>query len=68
MNKMKFYRQELGLSQIELGLAANISRYVVTLCEQGVRAPTEEEKAKISNALGKSSKEVFPNPICVKIK
>ena len=45
-------RIELGLSQWELALAAEVPRYAIQLAEQGIRGLTVEHVIALAEALG----------------
>lgn len=63
MSKLRFYRLELGLSQIELSEATGIARWVIQLMEVGVRCPNECEVQAITAALGIDAHRLFPSPL-----
>ncbi len=60
MNKLKFLRQERGLSQFELAFASNVPRYVIQLAESATRLPNQEEQQKLAAALGVDEQILFP--------
>lgn len=57
MNKIKFWRIERGLSQIEFAEATGFPRYKIQLIEQGVAIPTPEELQIIATTLGLKLKD-----------
>jgi len=59
MNKIKFYRLELGLSQQDLGEASQLRRWKVALIESGIHEPTSFERAALSRALGVQEASLF---------
>ena len=59
-NNIKFYRNEIGLSQKELAEKSQISeRHIIDL-EKGVQDPKISTVHKLSNALGVAVEELFP--------
>ena len=60
MNKLKFWRRERGLSQIELSTASQVPRYVIQLAENGLRRPSVRYEQSIAEVLGVSSENLFP--------
>ena len=52
MKNLRFLRQEMSLSQIELSLATGVPRYKIQLFEQGSRDLSPEEKASVLSVLG----------------
>lgn len=59
MNRLKFWRLERGLSQVELAEASDTPRHVIQLCEQFIRIPSFEYQMAIAESLGVSRGEVF---------
>lgn len=60
MNRLKFWRSERQLSQFELAAGANVPRFVVQLCEQGIRLPTQSQQQDIAATLGVPAHVLFP--------
>lgn len=54
MNRLKSYRQSIGLSQYELSEATGVPRYVIQLCETGTRLPTYEHCQKLNDFFRKN--------------
>jgi transcriptional regulator with XRE-family HTH domain len=52
VNRLKLYRIERGLSQIELAEAANCPRHVIVLAENAIRIPEKKYQEALSEALG----------------
>jgi transcriptional regulator with XRE-family HTH domain len=52
MNKLKYWRTERVLSQIELSIESEVGRWAIQLIEAGIRGPKEDELEKLSKALG----------------
>jgi transcriptional regulator with XRE-family HTH domain len=50
--RLKNLRMEIGLSQVELSLAANVPRYVISLFESGISAPSQEHLERLATTLG----------------
>jgi DNA-binding XRE family transcriptional regulator len=48
MSKFKRFRIEMGLTQVELSLAAKIPRYKIQIAEQGVACFSADELAAIN--------------------
>lgn len=48
----RFYRHEIGLSQIELAEAARVPRYKIQLSERGIASLTHDEGRRIARKLG----------------
>ena len=61
MNKLKFWRLERGLSQVELADVSGVPRHVVQLSEQGIRRPSADQQLALAEALGVALKDLFPN-------
>lgn len=59
-NKLRTWRIEVGLSQNELAHATGVSRWVIHLCERGLRLPDANQQLSIAAALGVSVDELFP--------
>jgi hypothetical protein len=58
--KLKFWRFELGLSQVELSAVSGVPRHLISLHEQLGAPLGEEHKKRLASALGKQLKEIFP--------
>ena len=52
MNKPKFWRLEIQLSQYELAAESGIPRHRIQLIEQGIKEVTKDETIAFANALG----------------
>lgn len=61
MNQLKYWRNERGLTQVELALASGVGRWAIQLMENGVRTPTESEIKAIAEILGIPIKRLFSN-------
>jgi transcriptional regulator with XRE-family HTH domain len=59
MNRLRFWRQERGLSQIELSRATGIPRYRLQLAENGLGNLQPEEIEVIAKTLGVNSSDFF---------
>lgn len=68
MNKLRFWRLERELSQIELAAASGVGRWAIQLYEMGVRAPKEDEQVALSYALGVDQAKLFPVPMTSQAK
>lgn len=55
--QLKLHRIEAGLSQIELAFATDVSRWVISLAEQGLRELTPNEIERIETILGPITKK-----------
>lgn len=49
---LRYYRQELLLSQIELSQVTQVPRYKIQLCERSIKCLTNEEAFRIFKKLG----------------
>ncbi|HHT7239533.1 TPA: helix-turn-helix transcriptional regulator [Bacillus cereus] len=58
-NKVKELRNNLNLTQSELGKSVNVTRQTISFIEKGVYDPSVTLAIKISEALGKNINEVF---------
>lgn len=58
MNKLRIYREEAGLSQIELSDLLNIGRHKIQTAEAGVKVFTQDEVKKLKEILVKNAKEI----------
>lgn len=52
-NKLKFYRTEAGLSQLELAEVTGVPRYVIQLAEQNIKLPNVDNIQKLEELFGK---------------
>jgi DNA-binding XRE family transcriptional regulator len=60
MNKIIFFRSEIGMSQEALGAVTGLGRWVIRAIELGFRSASEDEKKIIAQFLGQSILSVFP--------
>lgn len=60
MNKLRLWRLDRGLSQLELAEASGVNRWLIQLFETGIRLPTTTEMVCLSEALGVSQDSIFP--------
>jgi len=60
MNKLKFWRTELTLSQLELSAASGVPRYLIQLAEQLSTLPKKPYRLALAKTLGRTEKELFP--------
>ncbi|WP_430885234.1 helix-turn-helix transcriptional regulator [Fusibacter sp. JL216-2] len=58
---MKEYREEVGLTQVQVADSLQITREYVSLIEREQRTPGFKLAQKISKLFGKSIEEVFPS-------
>jgi len=58
--RLKMARVELGISQYVLALRTGIYQSRISLIENRLVVPSEEEKVKIAIALGKRVSDLFP--------
>ena len=59
-NKLRFWRQERGISQFDLSAITGIPRYLIQLFELGVKYPEKTHQQNLASALGKTAKDIFP--------
>ena len=59
MTKLKMWRLEHGLSQVELSAAAGVPRYVIQLAERGVRSLEPDEMNRLACTLGIKPKDLL---------
>lgn len=59
-NKLRIYRLEAGLSQIDLAHAAEVPRFVVQMAENSLKEPDPLHRAALAKALGMSESTIFP--------
>lgn len=60
MNKLKFYRNELGIPLDALAHVTGLSRWVIRAIETGYRKASQEEQEILARFLGIKSKIIFP--------
>ncbi|AXO96220.1 MULTISPECIES: helix-turn-helix transcriptional regulator [Bacillus] len=58
-NKVKELRNNMNLTQSELGKSVDVTRQTISFIEKGVYDPSVTLAIKISESLGKSINEVF---------
>ncbi|WP_377863284.1 helix-turn-helix transcriptional regulator [Bacillus sp. R86525] len=58
-NKVKELRNNMNLTQSELGKSVNVTRQTISFIEKGVYDPSVTLAIRISESLGKSINEVF---------
>ncbi|MGN4719527.1 helix-turn-helix transcriptional regulator [Bacillus cereus group sp. MYBK226-2] len=58
-NKVKELRNNMNLTQSELGKSVNVTRQTISFIEKGVYDPSVTLAIKISESLGKGINEVF---------
>lgn len=58
-NKIKEYRQKIGLTQEELARKAGVRRETIVFLEQGKYNPSLELAHNVAEALGKKIDELF---------
>jgi DNA-binding XRE family transcriptional regulator len=59
VNKIKFIRTELGISQYELALASGVPRYVIQLAEAATCMPDLNQQVALARTLGVSVEDLF---------
>lgn len=57
--KLKYVREEKGMSQTELAYKAGVSQRHIAFIEQGVRNPSIDVAGRIARALGVSMDDIF---------
>lgn len=58
--KIREYREELKMSQVELAKRANVSRTIISGLENGtITVTTTDTLLKIARALGKNVSDIF---------
>ena len=62
MNKLREIRSIRRVTQFQLRLSAGIHQSKISLIENGLIAAREDEKKKISKALGVKPEDIFPTP------
>lgn len=60
MNRLREERVIRRITQIKVALATGINPSKISLIENGYIQPRDDEKAKLSNALGVSPETIFP--------
>jgi transcriptional regulator with XRE-family HTH domain len=60
-NNIKKYREEKNFTQLKLAALAEMSPSDLNQVENSKKHPFPKWRKKISKALGRSEKEVFPN-------
>jgi DNA-binding XRE family transcriptional regulator len=60
LNKLRTWRLERGLAQVELADAAGVKRWCIHMAENGIRCPSQDEQAALSEALGVPQETLFP--------
>lgn len=68
MNKLKYWRQEKELSQVELAVASGVPRWTIQLVESAAKTPSENEQIALSEALGVNLNKLFPKLNQTKMK
>ena len=59
INKLKFFREERNLSQLDLSLSSGVSQNMITYIETGKRTPSLKTIIKLCNALQISPAKLF---------
>ncbi len=59
MNKVRYWRNERALSQVELAAATSLPRWTIQLIELDIHQPTPKEREVISAALGINVASIF---------
>ena len=59
-NRLKEYREKVGLSQTELGWRAKMAGQNISAIERGTLAPWPRAKRALAKALNVSETELFP--------
>lgn len=65
-DKLKFLREEKGLSVEELAKELDLTRQAVYNYENNMRVPRDEIKVKIAKYFKRSVEEIFFDPIATK--
>jgi transcriptional regulator with XRE-family HTH domain len=60
MNKLRETRAARRVTQFQLRVATGIHQSKISMIENGLLKPREEEKKKLSKALGGRPEEIFP--------
>lgn len=61
-NRMRVARAEKRMTQFQLRLQTGINMTKISFIENGLIAPTNLEKQKLSRALGVGPEDLFPPP------
>lgn len=61
MNRLRVVRAEKRISQFRLRLETGIHQSKISLFENDLIAPTNDEKERLAKVLGVSVKEIFGN-------
>ncbi|MEO5667031.1 MAG: helix-turn-helix transcriptional regulator [Bdellovibrionota bacterium] len=59
MNKLKYWRLERGLNQLELADAADVPRWRIQQAEGGYCLPSKDQMGKLAFALGVKLEQLF---------
>ena len=59
ISKLKFFREERNLSQLDLSLSSGVSQNMITYIETGKRTPSLKTLIKLCNALQISPAKLF---------
>jgi DNA-binding XRE family transcriptional regulator len=60
MNRLKVIRAERGIRQWTLAQLSGLNQSIISMIENEVANPTDEQKAKIATALSLSVSEIWP--------
>lgn len=61
MNKLRELRVIKRITQFQLRLSTGIHQSKISMIENGLIEPREDEKKRLSKALGVRPEEIFPN-------
>ena len=61
-NRLKFWRSERALSQIELSQASGVPRWAIQLIESEIREPSADEREILARTLGIEPRELNASP------
>jgi transcriptional regulator with XRE-family HTH domain len=59
-NRLKEFRERLGISQVELACRAHVAQSSVNSIERGRLAPWPKIKKRLAEELGTTPEELFP--------
>ncbi len=59
MNRLRFWRIERGLSQMELAALSAVPRYIIQVAEQGLRLPEKNHQEALASSLGVQMVDLF---------